>query len=148
MPIFLTKWTAFCVLTALRSSALAPLAMPTLRAAPVRRKFCRIRYIDGLCSILYSFFTMQRKISKICFFIFLALSFLSAVSCVRSNSVASINEKDLFTINYGSFEDELNLFNSSTSGSINTFMTMHDGFFMLQTASQKKSSSLIPMASF
>lgn len=81
---------------------------------------------------------MQRKISKICFFTFLSLSFLSAVSCARSNSVASINEKDLFTINYGSFEDELNLFNLSTSGSINTFMTMHDGFFYVANGESKK----------
>ncbi|WP_178841453.1 hypothetical protein [uncultured Treponema sp.] len=81
---------------------------------------------------------MSKKITRICLAVFSAAFFFSSVSCRRSGAVASINEKQLFSINYGSFEDELNLFNLSTYGSINTCMTMHDGFFYIANGESKK----------
>ena len=81
---------------------------------------------------------MSKKFTKICLVAFSVAFFFNAVSCRRSGAVASINEKDLFSINYGSFEDELNLFNLSTYGSINTYMTMHDGFFYIANGESKK----------
>lgn len=59
-------------------------------------------------------------------------------SCARSQTVASIMENNLFTINYGSFEDEINLFNLSSSGSVSTYMTMVDGFFYIANGESKK----------
>ncbi len=64
--------------------------------------------------------------------------FFSFVSCSRSKTVASVKGNELFTINYGSFEDELNLFNLSSTGSINTHMTMLDGFFFIANGESKK----------
>lgn len=58
--------------------------------------------------------------------------------CYRANTVASIRENELFTIGYGSFEDELNLFNLSTAGSVNTYMTMLDGFFYIANGESRK----------
>ena len=63
---------------------------------------------------------------------------LFMTSCSRSGSVAAIRESQLFTINYGSFEDEINLFNLSSAGTINTYMTMVDGFFYIANGESKK----------
>ncbi|MBQ7158452.1 MAG: hypothetical protein IJS09_03365 [Treponema sp.] len=60
------------------------------------------------------------------------------ISCHRSNVVASVNEDTLFTLKYGNFEDELNLFNLSQAGTINTYMTMRDGFFYIANGESKK----------
>ena len=61
-----------------------------------------------------------------------------AVSCRRSNVVASVNENQLFTLKYGNFEDELNLFNLSQAGDVHTHMTMRDGFFYVANGESKK----------
>ncbi len=80
---------------------------------------------------------MSKKLKPLCASL-LALGALAFNSCSRSAGVASISENTLFTINYGSFEDELNLFNLSTSGNINTFMTMSGGFFYIANGESKK----------
>lgn len=59
-------------------------------------------------------------------------------SCHRSNVVASVNENALFTLKYGNFEDELNLFNLSQAGDVHTYMTMRDGFFYIANGESKK----------
>lgn len=58
--------------------------------------------------------------------------------CYRSNVVASVGENQLFDLHYGNFEDELNLFDLSGTGSVNTFMAMRDGFFYLANGESKK----------
>ncbi len=80
----------------------------------------------------------MHKCLKTACFISVAFSIVLLNSCTRTNGVASISEKELFTINYGSFEDELNLFNLSSFGSINTYMTMIDGFFYIANGESKK----------
>ncbi len=75
---------------------------------------------------------------KSLYFIFFTCIIIFFYSCKRSNSVVSIKENDLFSINYGSFEDELNLFNLSSTGNINTHMTMLDGFFYIANGESKK----------
>lgn len=75
------------------------------------------------------------KISNI-LFCFTVLFFVSA--CSSSSDVASIKGNELFTLNYGNFEDELNLFNLSRNGAVNTFMTMEDGFFYISNGESKK----------
>lgn len=59
-------------------------------------------------------------------------------SCRPNGTVASIQENALFSLNYGNFEDEINLFNLSQSGSINTFMAMEEGFFYIANGESKK----------
>lgn len=80
---------------------------------------------------------------KICFLaktaIFVAASAaLSLVSCSKGGQLHSVSENDLFTINYGNFEDELNLFDLAKTGSIRTYMTMRDGFFYIANGESKK----------
>jgi hypothetical protein len=58
--------------------------------------------------------------------------------CSRSKNVASVNRNELFTLKYGSFEDELNVFNLSDVGTVNTAMTMRDGFFYIANGESKK----------
>ena len=60
------------------------------------------------------------------------------ISCSKSNQVHSVNENALFTLGYGSFEDELNLFDLARNGTISTYMTMRDGFFYIANGEAKK----------
>jgi len=53
------------------------------------------------------------------------------VSCKRSNVVESVDENELFSISYGNFEDQLNMFDLTNVGNIHTSMTMRDGFFYI-----------------
>ena len=62
----------------------------------------------------------------------------SLLSCTKSNQVHSVNENALFTLDYGSFEDELNLFDLAKTGSVRTYMTMRDGFFYIANGEAKK----------
>lgn len=72
-------------------------------------------------------------------FVFVAVCFsLCAAGCRRGGAVSSINESVLFSLNYGNFEDELNLFNLSTAGAVQTHMTMEDGFFYIANGESKK----------
>ena len=79
---------------------------------------------------------MERKnISKIALAL---LAALASSSCSRPEKIASVSENDLFTLNYGNFEDELNVFDLASAGSINTFMTMRDGFFYIANGESKR----------
>ena len=80
----------------------------------------------------------MRMFSGILYFFTALLSVFSFFSCHRSNVVASVNENQLFTLAYGNFEDQLNLFNLSQAGTINTYMTMRDGFFYIANGESKK----------
>ena len=66
-----------------------------------------------------------------------AATALLAGGCRRS-AVVAVGEDDLFTLNYGTFEEELNLFALSASGAVHTFMTMRDGFFYIANGEAKK----------
>ena len=44
----------------------------------------------------------------------------------------------LFTLNYGNFEDEINVFDLSSVGDINTQIAMRDGFFYVANGESKK----------
>lgn len=59
-------------------------------------------------------------------------------SCSKSNKVESVAEDELFKISYGNFEDQLNLFNLTEVGNINTAMTMRDGFFYITNGESRK----------
>ncbi|MBQ9494212.1 MAG: hypothetical protein IJR50_01065 [Treponema sp.] len=54
-----------------------------------------------------------------------------AVSCNKSNVIESVEETELFSLSYGYFDDELNMFSISDIGNIYTNMTMRDGFFYI-----------------
>ena len=50
----------------------------------------------------------------------LAAFSIMLLSCSKSRIVSSVEKESLFTLNYGNFEDELNLFDFAHSGEINT----------------------------
>lgn len=52
-------------------------------------------------------------------------------SCSRTELVESISNEELFSLNYGSFEEELNLFSLNQIGDISTGLCMRDGFFYI-----------------
>ena len=66
------------------------------------------------------------------------LSSFILFSCSRSGVVISVDENDLFKLNYGSFEDELNMFDISLTGNISTYIAMRDGFFYIANGESKK----------
>ncbi len=81
---------------------------------------------------------MKKSEHKSIVFLLIFFAAFAFSGCYDSKGVASIQENNLFTINYGSFEDELNLFNLSTSGAIKTYMNMKDGFFYIANGESKK----------
>ena len=60
------------------------------------------------------------------------------VGCGNSSLVHSLDENKLFELNYGNFEDELNLFDLAQTGNIRTYMNMCDGFFYIANGESKK----------
>lgn len=59
-------------------------------------------------------------------------------ACFNSGQVHSVSENLLFKLDYGNFEEELNLFDLAKTGSVRTFMTMRDGFFYIANGESKK----------
>ena len=68
----------------------------------------------------------------------LAAALLPLVSCGENRVVSVLQEDSVFTLNYGSFEDELNVFDFSDIGSIHTSLAMRDGFFYIVNGESKK----------
>jgi hypothetical protein len=60
------------------------------------------------------------------------------MSCRRSNVVESVDENELFSLSYGSFDDQLDLFDLTDIGTIHTTMTMRDGFFYIANGESGK----------
>ena len=69
------------------------------------------------------------------FLIFLTLFFYS---CSRKNLLQSVSEEELFSLKYGNFEDELNLFGITNIGKVTTSITMKDGFFYIVNGQNQK----------
>ena len=73
--------------------------------------------------------------------IILSLSILMMIlsfSCSRNQTISTIREEKLFTVNYGKYENELHLFNLANLGYINTKLYMKDGFFFISDDNAKK----------
>jgi len=77
---------------------------------------------------------------NICNFFCAAISAASIfifVSCSKTKS-SSLAEDQLFTLKYGSFDNELTLFSLNKVGEINTNIAMRDGFFYIANSESKK----------
>lgn len=83
---------------------------------------------------------MLKKIFSCSASLFLILIGLS--SCIQSNKVLTISENELFKVNYGNFEEQLNLFDINSAGNITTACTMRDGFFYIVNGEAGKIISL------
>lgn len=68
----------------------------------------------------------------------LSLSLVFFFSCTRKGTIAAIEEDELFSLQYGNFEDELNMFNFASVGNVNTSIAMRDGFFYIANGQAKK----------
>lgn len=73
---------------------------------------------------------------------FAALSVFASVlmfsSCTKRNVVESITEDELFTISYGNFEEQMNIFSLNEIGNIQTGLFMQDGFFYVVNGESQK----------
>ncbi len=68
----------------------------------------------------------------------ISIIIFSTFSCSRNQTIATIKEEKLFTLNYGKYENELQLFNLANLGYINTKLCMKDGFFFISDDNAKK----------
>lgn len=70
-------------------------------------------------------------------FLFVSLNLF--IACNNKDGVSSSLEMEtLFDLNYGNFEDEINVFDLSSVGSIDTEIAMRDGFFYIANGESKK----------
>src|SRR5574344_345395 len=81
---------------------------------------------------------MRRFIVRHFFIFLLAVCTACCISCRRSNVVESVDENELFSLSYGSFDDQLDLFDLTDIGTIHTTMTMRDGFFYIANGESGK----------
>ena len=74
--------------------------------------------------------------------IFCALAIFSSLlifSCKKNASVASVKRQELFSLKYGSFEEQLNMAGGlNATGAVNTAIAMRDGFFYVSNGESKK----------
>lgn len=86
---------------------------------------------------LYSYYMNKYIVSFLCacccFFYF---------SCSKNNVVESISETELFTLNYGNFEEQLSISDLNTVGEVRYGIVMKDGFFYIVDGSSKKTMEL------
>ena len=66
------------------------------------------------------------------------LSLIVLLAGCRRQTVVAVGGNELFALDYGSFEDELDLFALSASGTIRTSLTMRDGFFYIANGEAQK----------
>ncbi|OJF75950.1 MAG: hypothetical protein BKP49_08995 [Treponema sp. CETP13] len=72
-------------------------------------------------------------------FVFILLPIILLFSsCNRNNKMVSLQEQNLFTLEYGMFENELRMFNINTAGNIQAPICMEDGMFYIENSEAKK----------
>ena len=59
-------------------------------------------------------------------------------SCTESGGVVSLDEHQLFSLKYGNFEDQLNLFTLANPAPVQTSLAMRDGFFYIANGEARK----------
>ena len=80
---------------------------------------------------------MKQFIKFFTLVLFITLILLN-FSCSRNQTISTIKEENLFSLNYGKYENELQLFNLANLGNINTKIFMKDGFFFIADDNAKK----------
>lgn len=90
-------------------------------------------------------FSVKRLVGN--FFALAAISFFSLLtfSCGKNSDLSSIRREEKFTLNYGSLENQINLFDLNSTGEINTRIAMRDGFFFVSNGESQK---ILQMNSF
>ncbi|MBO4532480.1 MAG: hypothetical protein J5726_02150 [Treponema sp.] len=72
--------------------------------------------------------------------IFLATIIISIIfsACTRSNTIQSISETELFSLEYGNFEEQISVVDLNQIGDIRLGISMRDGFFYIVDGYSKK----------
>lgn len=86
---------------------------------------------------LYSYYMNKYFVSFLC-----ACCCCFYFSCSKNNVVESISETELFTLNYGNFEEQLSISDLNTVGEVRYGIVMKDGFFYIVDGSSKKTMEL------
>lgn len=81
---------------------------------------------------------IMKKISLI----LVCISLLCITGCSKRNVIQSINETQLFSLNYGNFEEQLSIADLNEVGSVRIGITMRDGFFYIVDGDSKKTMEL------
>lgn len=76
------------------------------------------------------------KFTKLLIFLFFIVC-LFFTGC-ENQKLLSLKQQDLFTLNYGTFEDELNMLSLSENADIHSYLYMQDGFFYISNSEAKK----------
>ncbi|MBO5137324.1 MAG: hypothetical protein J6B81_02350 [Spirochaetaceae bacterium] len=78
--------------------------------------------------------------NKLAFFTsVLLVAFISLFfSCHKSNVAISVEKELLFSLEYGNFEENINLFSLSNPGQVLTDISMKDGFYYISNGESKK----------
>lgn len=92
-------------------------------------------YIDNTGFILYSIKAMKKLLCIIELCISLAAIF---TGCSRSGGIATLEKKEIFTLEYGNFENQLNIFDISSVNDIRTSLVMRNGFFYIMNSEALK----------
>ena len=79
---------------------------------------------------------MNKYVRQI-FFACLLIGFF-LISCEPTGNVISVEKNDLFDMEYGNFEENINLFSLSSPGPVSTKIEMYDGFFYIANGESKK----------
>lgn len=82
-------------------------------------------------------FIMKKSFIHTIILSILFISF-SLFSCKKSQNAELFNREQRFKLNYGSFENELNLFDISINGDVQTYVSMQDGFIYISNGKAKK----------
>lgn len=76
-------------------------------------------------------------------FLLLSLTLPLLFSCQEANKVKpAIKERSLFSLEYGNFEEEINLFSLQDIGDVSTCLAMQDGFFYIVNGEAQKIMNL------
>nr|MCR5288788.1 hypothetical protein [Treponema sp.] len=80
---------------------------------------------------------MNRQNSVLCVIVACILSF-SCLSCSDNSIPMALQSEELFSIGYGKFDNQINLFNLASVGSVKTYVTMQSGFFYVVNGESQK----------
>ena len=100
----------------------------------------------SFCSVFCFLFHAECSITRRCLKhgfkslvkLLIVFSLFCLYSCKKSQTAELFNREQRFRLNYGNFENELNLFDISTNSDVNTSVCMQDGFIYISNGKAKK----------
>lgn len=87
-------------------------------------------------------FSLSFVIEVAAFFLSVSLALSLFTGCSKKNIIQSINENELFTLDYGNFEEQLSVADLNNVGGVRIGITMRDGFFYIVDGEARKTMEL------